>query len=52
MKNDSYTRCGIFRHQSRPEDEDLLRRGTRYVSQAIKVFVAPGYIAVLQTVNP
>lgn len=37
---------GIFWHQPKSKDEDLLRRGTHYVSQALKVFVAPGYIAV------
>jgi hypothetical protein len=34
---------GIFWHQPKSKDEDLLKRGTHYVSQAVKGFVAPGY---------
>ena len=37
---------GILWHQPRPKDEGLLRCGTHYVSQALKVFVAPGYIVI------
>ena len=45
MRFGKCTICGIPRPQSSPEDEDLLRRGTLYVSQGLKGFVAPGYIA-------
>ena len=36
--------CGIFRHQPRLKDEDLLRRGTRYVMRAIAFVEDPDVI--------
>ena len=37
--------CEIFWPQLRLKDEDLLRHGTHYVSQALKGFMASRYIA-------
>jgi hypothetical protein len=39
------TRYRFYRPTIKPEDEDLLRRGTHYVTQTFKGFAALGYIA-------